>query len=309
VKAVGISEHLVPSLCLPDFDILLNFTQSHKPDLSCLAASKSTPLKMVTGLRRVFFTTHPSPFCTSPSPIQQLHSSLLGARYTANSLWSSSFSRFFSAGHEQSNSPEDFEEKLKQDEALKRAKIIARQKRSNELQRHKLATDPEFLRNFRRKKRAHDYIYRQRVDRTPYYQIAAERERQRAQSDPAYALSRAISLWIRKHQWIRESLPWKTHLPIFYPEKVNHECSKCLVTRHGGAMLWWQKKRAGPDQNESYECHRCHFTGFDKLPEGYEDIPRVAYSALQARKIELDGPGSIPEPRKHTKKTTTAKKT
>jgi hypothetical protein len=263
---------------------------------------------MVIGLRRVFFTTHSSPFCTSPSPIQQLHSSLLGARYTANSLWSSSLLRFFSAGHDKPNSSEHLEEKQKHDEALKRAKIIAHQKRSNELQRQKLTTDPEFLRNYRRRVRAYDYANRQRLDRASYYQMAAKRERQRVLSDPAHALNRAIPQWIRRHQWIRESLPWKTHLPIVYPEKVNHECSKCLVTRHGGAMLWWQKKRADPGQDESYECHRCYFTGFDKLPEGYEDIPKVACSALRARKIELDGPGSIPKPGKYAKKTTTAKK-
>jgi hypothetical protein len=71
----------------------------------------------------------------------------------------------------------------------------------------------------------------------------------------------------------------------------------------GGAKLWW-KKRAAPDQDDhEYECNHCYMTGLDKLPEGYEDITDVSYTALKARKIELDGPDSVPEPKLRKRKT------
>jgi hypothetical protein len=258
------------------------------------------------GPRRVLLKTHSRPFCTSPSPIQ-FCSSFLGARYIINSSWTSSFLRFFSAGQTKSNSSDDLAER--QDAATKHAKVIARQKRSDELRSYKLATDPEFARKVRQRCRVYHETVRKAIDQRSQYQLAAKRERQRLQSDPAYALSRAIPLWITRHKWFRESVLWKTHLPIVYDEKVHHECSKCLVTRWGGAKLWWQKKRTGPDDPVSYECHRCYFTGFDKLPRGFEDIPKVAYSAVKARKIELDGLNSISEHRKHAGRVTTTKKT
>lgn len=261
---------------------------------------------MVIGPTRVFPNNHPSPFCTSPLSIQ-LCSSILGVKYTINSSWTSPFRRFFSAGQTKSQPSENLAER--QDGATRRANVTARQKRSDELRSYKLATDPEFARKVRQRCRAYYETVRKAIDQKSQYQVAAKRERQRLQSDPAYALSRAIPLWIVRHEWLRESDFWKTHLPIIYDEKVHHECSKCLVTRWGGAKLWWQKKRTDPDESESYECHRCYFTGFDKLPKGYEDIPNVAYSALKARKIELDGLGSISKHRKHATKTTTAKKT
>jgi DNA-directed RNA polymerase subunit M/transcription elongation factor TFIIS len=258
------------------------------------------------GLRRVLLKTHLRPFCTSPSPIQ-LCTSFLRAKYNINSSWTSSFLRFFSAGQTKLNSSEHLAER--QNEATRLAKLIAHRKRSNELQRYKLATDPETLRRFRHSQRLYERMKRQKVDRTREYEMSAKQERQRLQSDPAYLLNRRIPLILRRHQWLRESVLWKTHLPIIYDEKVHHECSKCLVTRWGGAKLWWQKKRTETDEPESYECHRCYFTGFDKLPKGYEDIPKAACSALKARKIELDGLDSISEHRKHATKTTTAKKT
>ena len=91
-----------------------------------------------------------------------------------------------------------------------------------------------------------------------------------------------------------KKLPWKTHTPILYPEKVEHECSKCVVTRHGGFKMWW-KRKSGPDQddNELYECHKGYFTGPEAMPEGYEDIE--TQKALRKRKIELDGFDPVPQ--------------
>jgi hypothetical protein len=262
---------------------------------------------MAIGLRRILFRTHTSPFCTSPSPIQRC-SSFPGARYTINSSWTSSFRRFFSADQTKSESSENLAER-QDDEATRRAKAVAHHKRSNELQKIKLTTDPEFLRTYRERTRSYYERVRKATDLTHRNQKAAEQARQRWKSDPVYQLTRVIPLNLRRHQWLRASVPWKTHLPIVYDEKVHHDCSKCLVTRWGGAKLWWQKKRTDPDEPETYECHRCYFTGSDKLPKGYEDIPKVAYSALKARKIELDGLGSISKHGKYSTKTTTAKKT
>jgi hypothetical protein len=71
--------------------------------------------------------------------------------------------------------------------------------------------------------------------------------------------------------------------------------------------LWWRKITLPGQNDQSYECHRCHFTGFEKLPEGYEDIKEISYKALKARKIELDGPDSVPEAELRPRKTTITK--
>lgn len=258
---------------------------------------------MVMGLRRFVLGTRALPFCTSTSPLQ-LHAPFLEARHTLNSLWTSSFTRFFSANHTNSNLSESISETQEQDEAAKRAKRAARSRTDNGMRDYKLATDLEYLRNYRLRQRIRNNTVRKRQDRTHENQVARERERMQ---DPAYALYQAVRIWIRRHQWVRDSLPWKSHLPILYPEKVKHECSKCFLTRFGGAKLWWRKKTLPGQNDQSYECHRCHLTGFEKLPEGYENIKEISYTALKARKIELDGPDSVPEPKLRPRKTMIAK--
>jgi hypothetical protein len=179
-------------------------------------------------LRRVVLGTRALPFCTSPPPLQ-LHTPFLEARHTLNSFWTSSFARFFSADHTNSNLSESISEAQEQDDAAKRATAAARRTRYEHLKR-RFAENPELLRKYREKYRRFNDTSRQPRDRT-YDYVAAKKERERKKIDSAYALYRAIPLWIMRHQWVRHSLPWKTHVPLYHSEKVEHECTKCLITR------------------------------------------------------------------------------
>ena len=274
-----------------------------------LAALETTSFNMVISLRRVDLRTQlsSSSSWTSPSPFQ-LHPSILKVGFVFNSLWTSALARFFSADHTEPKLSGNLVKAQYRDEALKRARaraILAR--------KHKLTTDPEYLRRFREQQRAWRNSNLESLHHPKYLErrkLEAKRLQERIQIDPAFALVRRSPTWITRHQWVRENLPWKTHYPVCYPEKVEHDCTKCLISRYGGAKLWWKKRiDPGQDDRESYQCHRCYFTGFDKLPEGYEDIPRVSIKALRARKIELDGPDSIPDFRGRPRKPTTTKPT
>lgn len=225
---------------------------------------------------------------------------------TLNSFWSPILARFFSAGHVKSNLSENAPatKQREQDEAAKRAKQLARNRRKVDVRRQKLASDAESLREYRKKQRARKHSPMQQA----YYEEVSKQKAQRRKTDHVYALRLAVPEWVRHNQWARESVPWKTHVPVVYDEKVSHECEKCFVTRHGGLKLWWQKKNASGQDHQSYECHNCYFTGPEQLPEGYEDIPEATFTAFKARKIELDGPDSIPKSGRRSRKIATTKK-
>ncbi|CAD0097678.1 unnamed protein product [Aureobasidium mustum] len=141
--------------------------------------------------------------------------------------------------------------------------------------------------------------YEANVDMARRRQAQREASALLRQTNPAHRLRLRMQDMLLKHAWIREELPWKTHTPILYPEKVEHECSSCVVTRHGGFKMWWKRNpRPDQDDNELYKCHKCYFTGPEAMPEGYEDIKEPITRALKARKIELDGPNSIPQKKK-----------
>ncbi|KAI5209699.1 hypothetical protein E4T38_02238 [Aureobasidium subglaciale] len=114
----------------------------------------------------------------------------------------------------------------------------------------------------------------------------------REASDPLYVLRNRVHMLVQ-HAWAMEDLPWKTHVPVLYEQRVQHKCGKCLVSRHGGVKMWWREKQpqgeengkqdledqgqaaeAGDDGNK-YLCHSCHFTGPEAMPEGYEDLLKI----------------------------------
>lgn len=244
----------------------------------------------------------------STSPLQ-LHASLPTARHTLASIWSPSSARFLSTDHTNPILSEKSSATNEQDDAAKLARKAYNRRHYQKVIKQRRLTDAEYVREYRARRRGRQ-INRPLHQSMAYWKAVAKQEAHRKQIDPAYAFYRAVRHWLKKYQWVRESLPWKQHTPVLYNHKVEHRCEKCLVTRFGGAKLWWQKREVpGQDDNKSYECHRCYCTGLDKLPKGYEDIPEITLAALRARKIELDGPDSIPDSQLHSRKTAIPRKT
>jgi hypothetical protein len=61
-------------------------------------------------------------------------------------------------------------------------------------------------------------------------------------SDPRYNFSKALHnlLVSDGNAWAREELPWKTHVPVLYPEKVYRKCARCdRRPQKGGLKLWY----------------------------------------------------------------------
>jgi hypothetical protein len=62
--------------------------------------------------------------------------------------------------------------------------------------------------------------------------------KKRYAEDPIFKLRCFMLDCVRHRAWFREDLPWKSHVPLWYEEKVINTCSRCTVTRHGGGRLW-----------------------------------------------------------------------
>ena len=225
--------------------------------------SQSLPFNMVMGLRRVVLGIQA---LLSTSPLQ-LHASLPTARHTLASLWSTSSARFLSTDHTNSILSEKSSATNEQDDAAKLAKKAYNWRHYQKVIKQRRLTDAEYVR--KRRENDRDRWYERPLHQSMAYRKASAKQRaHRKQIDPAYAFFHAVRDWVRRYQWVRESLPWKTHTPVYYNHKVEHTCTKCLVTRFGGVKLWWQKRDVpGQDDNKSYECHHCHCTGLDKLPK------------------------------------------
>lgn len=72
--------------------------------------------------------------------------------------------------------------------------------------------------------------------------------------------------------------------------------SKDVVTRPGGFKMWWKRKTdSAQDDNELYPCHKCYSTDSEAMPEDYEDVEESTITTLRARRIEINGPDSIPQ--------------
>ena len=120
--------------------------------------------------------------------------------------------------------------------------------------------------------------------------------------DDKLRLRQNLTDWIRREDWVRDSLPWKTYTPLWYARKVKHYCHGCDWMRINGLKLWWRKKGAEEQvmdveesgdglqvKNDNYLCHTCYVnkrSRFEVLPEGYEDVK--TFKDLVARKKEFE---------------------
>lgn len=137
--------------------------------------------------------------------------------------------RFFSQSHVQYAGPED---------------PIARRKwqdKRNEAQRVRYHANLEDSR-----KRSRLWWERQREQNPVYYEAYQKRNnllKVRIQAnDPRYGFVKKLHGWCVSHDWVREELPWETHLPVLYPEKVHKQCSGCDHLKPGGGVrLWFEK--------------------------------------------------------------------
>lgn len=180
-------------------------------------------------LRRVLLRAQALPFRPS-STLLQLHTSVRKARFALNSLGSPSFARFSSADHINQDPSEERSDTQEQDEVAKRVKKRATRISRNAASNYRRATDPEYLRKRRENQRVLNAKHPGNNDPASNQKKIA-RQRQREQNDPAFVLRRRIPDWIKRLSWVVDRLPWKTHIPIYYPEKVKHQCEKCFVTR------------------------------------------------------------------------------
>jgi len=165
--------------------------------------------------------------------------------------------------------------------------------------------DPQYpneeIRRARYKQQAACHRARYRDD--PVFRAAARQKQHdlyaKRKNDDTVQLYVQLRNWTRRHQWVREDLPWKYHLPLLYAHKMEHYCYGCDWTKIGGTQLWWRRKgdAALPDhhllkdesESDEYLCHHCYVSKharFEALPEGYEDVK--TFRDLVARKNQFD---------------------
>lgn len=148
----------------------------------------------------------------------------------------------------------------------------------------KCRTDPEWTFARRRIAREAAAKYAASLTEGQYQQyILNKREtnRQRYREDLEYKFRQWLTVTIRSHAWLCERLPWKTHKPVFYEDKVQHACSTCLIPRYGGAhKLWWASY-----DGKHYQCNSCYFNGSDVMPKGYEDVLSMAELKKRMEKL------------------------
>lgn len=123
-------------------------------------------------------------------------------------------------------------------------------------------------------------------------------------NDDIWQLYFRLRDWTRGHEWVRAQLPWKTHVPLLYADKVEHYCHGCDWTRNGGRQLWWRRKADATSRDrqaledgrksDEYLCHHCYVQQghFDALPKGYEDVRTL--KDMAARKKQFDQLAAAP---------------
>ena len=191
--------------------------------------------------------------------------------YKPTVLSVSSISRTFSSFHPFNNSSDPAKEK-------------ARLEKQAEYHRRKRRTDAEWALARQRTHSKSRAKQRANLTEEQYQQYLLHNRQVRNKlyaEDPARRLRLTIGDVVRRHDWVRERLPWKTHTPVVYQEKVQHTCSTCLIPRYGGvAKLWWASH-----DGEHYQCNACYFKNSDFMPKGYEDI--TSRAELRKRRDEL----------------------
>lgn len=105
----------------------------------------------------------------------------------------------------------------------------------------KYYTDPEWRRHYIDVKLA---IRRRRLQNDPEERdrLTARSKAWRLQNGGTEFFKRKHRLikWCFRHSWVRQKLPWKTHMPEVYGEKVEHRCTGCTFVRKNGSKLWWR---------------------------------------------------------------------
>jgi len=154
----------------------------------------------------------------------------------------------------------------------------------SEFRQMKRLTDAEWT--LQARKRDHHYSTKHKASWTEDHaryvlQRNAEVRRTKRAEDAEFRFKEWLSGVVRRHVWIRERLPWKTHTPVLYQDKVRHTCSTCLVPRLNGAYkLWWASH-----DGKHYQCGPCYLNGPNVMPKGYENVSSM--KEFKSRRDEL----------------------
>lgn len=101
------------------------------------------------------------------------------------------------------------------------------------------------------------------------------------QKDETLSRKEKIVAWCRNHDWVRQ-LPWPTHRPLLFEQKMELRCTNCLYAKRRPLLLWWQNAKG------TYICSACYTKPdwSEIMPKGYEDARST--KDLRARKQQLD---------------------
>jgi len=85
-----------------------------------------------------------------------------------------------------------------------------------------------------------------------------------------------LTKWCARYAWFRQSLPWKSHSPVYREHQVEHHCEGCNWTKRGGRKLWWKKIPSTPaTEADSWLCSDCYIPKSadwrEAMPRGYEN--------------------------------------
>jgi hypothetical protein len=70
------------------------------------------------------------------------------------------------------------------------------------------------------------------------------RQRLEYQKDGHIRRRKTFLRWCSRKPWLREQLPWKTHRPMYYDQRVEHDCVGCHWPKSSGSRLWYVHARS-----------------------------------------------------------------
>lgn len=99
----------------------------------------------------------------------------------------------------------------------------------------------------------------------------------------------SMTNWSHRHAWFGQDLPWKSHQPVSYNERIEHYCEGCKWTVKGGRKLWWKQIQSSPTADtDNWLCNACYVPETncrEAMPRGYEDV--TTFKELVKRRDEL----------------------
>lgn len=147
--------------------------------------------------------------------------------------------------------------------------------------------ESELLRSsiYKRNRYIEDLEYRNKVN-----SIVRARHKRLWKKDGPYRRISMMAKWIRMHAWVREQLPWKSHRPVLYPQKVVRSCTRCNVTRRDGLKIWWESI-----ESEDHICHACYAKADwnEVLPEGFEDCRTMKDLGARMQQLSIGKPKKV----------------